>query len=121
MLFFMLLYFFVVVFSSRRRHTRCALVTGVQTCALPISQAAKPTVPANKPAASQTGAPAQAKKTPAAPSRKKRNGWVAALVVVVLLAAALAAALWYQHKQYKATTASHIGTASCRERVCQSV
>src|SRR3546814_39523 len=26
------------VFSSRRRHTRCALVTGVQTCALPISQ-----------------------------------------------------------------------------------
>src|SRR3546814_6629316 len=29
----MLCYFF----SSRRRHTRCALVTGVQTCALPIS------------------------------------------------------------------------------------
>src|SRR3546814_3359080 len=28
------LFFF---FSSRRRHTRCALVTGVQTCALPIS------------------------------------------------------------------------------------
>src|SRR3546814_8014463 len=26
-------------FSSRRRHTRCALVTGVQTCALPISDA----------------------------------------------------------------------------------
>src|SRR3546814_5628516 len=24
------------VFSSRRRHTICALVTGVQTCALPI-------------------------------------------------------------------------------------
>src|SRR3546814_10389424 len=29
----MMFYFF---FSSRRRHTRCALVTGVQTCALPI-------------------------------------------------------------------------------------
>src|SRR3546814_9678950 len=29
-------FFFV---SSRRRHTRCALVTGVQTCALPILQA----------------------------------------------------------------------------------
>src|SRR3546814_192344 len=27
---------FVFVFTSRRRHTRCALVTGVQTCALPI-------------------------------------------------------------------------------------
>src|SRR3546814_3462686 len=35
----MLLYVSCVVFfffSSRRRHTRCALVTGVQTCALPI-------------------------------------------------------------------------------------
>src|SRR3546814_4581377 len=29
--------YFVFFFSSRRRHTRCALVTGVQTCALPIS------------------------------------------------------------------------------------
>src|SRR3546814_2987122 len=28
---------FFFFFSSRRRHTRCALVTGVQTCALPIS------------------------------------------------------------------------------------
>src|SRR3546814_4469488 len=28
-----------VFFSSRRRHTSCALVTGVQTCALPISTA----------------------------------------------------------------------------------
>src|SRR3546814_11446097 len=28
----------LIFFSSRRRHTRCALVTGVQTCALPISQ-----------------------------------------------------------------------------------
>src|SRR3546814_132194 len=28
--------FICVFFSSRRRHTRCALVTGVQTCALPI-------------------------------------------------------------------------------------
>src|SRR3546814_9584797 len=29
--------FLCFFFSSRRRHTRCALVTGVQTCALPIS------------------------------------------------------------------------------------
>src|SRR3546814_12623223 len=28
----------VFFFSSRRRHTRCALVTGVQTCALPICE-----------------------------------------------------------------------------------
>src|SRR3546814_8656647 len=33
-IFFLVFFFF---FSSRRRHTRCALVTGVQTCALPIS------------------------------------------------------------------------------------
>src|SRR3546814_6521010 len=31
------LLFQLLFFSSRRRHTRCALVTGVQTCALPIS------------------------------------------------------------------------------------
>src|SRR3546814_2866302 len=29
----------IFFFSSRRRHTRCALVTGVQTCALPICSA----------------------------------------------------------------------------------
>src|SRR3546814_8038814 len=35
-------YVVVVVFvSSRRRQTRCALVTGVQTCALPISYATR--------------------------------------------------------------------------------
>src|SRR3546814_1843303 len=30
------IYIYWFFFSSRRRHTRCALVTGVQTCALPI-------------------------------------------------------------------------------------
>src|SRR3546814_9841634 len=37
--------FFFFFFSSRRLHTRCALVTGVQTCALPIlsqAQAKRP-------------------------------------------------------------------------------
>src|SRR3546814_6761802 len=37
--------FLCFFFSSRRRHTRCALVTGVQTCALPIfstTNAARP-------------------------------------------------------------------------------
>src|SRR3546814_1325064 len=36
-LIFLSLCLFDFFFSSRRRHTRCALVTGVQTCALPIS------------------------------------------------------------------------------------
>src|SRR3546814_17336333 len=35
-------FMFMCFFSSRRRHTRCALVTGVQTCALPISNRAAP-------------------------------------------------------------------------------
>src|SRR3546814_17650205 len=30
------LIFYIFFFTSKRRHTRCALVTGVQTCALPI-------------------------------------------------------------------------------------
>src|SRR3546814_11257067 len=56
----------VFFFSSRRRHTRCALVTGVQTCALPISGAGEEAgrtqerraVQAAR-AAARTGAPAQ--------------------------------------------------------------
>src|SRR3546814_3001062 len=35
--FFCFLCFFFFFFPSRSRHTSCALVTGVQTCALPIS------------------------------------------------------------------------------------
>src|SRR3546814_6884776 len=34
----------MLFFSSRRRHTSCALVTGVQTCALPISRVLKRTL-----------------------------------------------------------------------------
>src|SRR3546814_10485950 len=33
---YVIVFCFFFFFSSRRRHTRCALVTGVQTCALPI-------------------------------------------------------------------------------------
>src|SRR3546814_5735312 len=35
--------YWLFFFSSRRRHTRCALVTGVQTCALPIWDMSDPT------------------------------------------------------------------------------
>src|SRR3546814_8673040 len=44
--------FVLFFFSSRRRHTRCALVTGVQTCALPIclAQDAGEPVPSAAPA-----------------------------------------------------------------------
>src|SRR3546814_5761243 len=36
LLFYVCCFVYFFFFSSRRRHTRCALVTGVQTCALPI-------------------------------------------------------------------------------------
>src|SRR3546814_5528873 len=36
--------FIFFFFSSRRRHTRCALVTGVQTCALPIFSTIQQTI-----------------------------------------------------------------------------
>src|SRR3546814_5984988 len=41
-LFHFMFVFSFFFFSSRRRHTRCALVTGVQTCALPILTIAAP-------------------------------------------------------------------------------
>src|SRR3546814_3043741 len=39
-----MVYVLLFFFSSRRRHTRCALVTGVQTCALPICYVSRCTV-----------------------------------------------------------------------------
>src|SRR3546814_4338352 len=79
------LFFF---FSSRRRHTRCALVTGVQTCALPILS-----VTAVMALASVVGA-----------SVMTGDGGLAG-------GTAFAAPLGLVE----------IGSASCRERVCQDV
>src|SRR3546814_2083958 len=45
------LYVCFLFFASRRRHTRCALVTGVQTCALPISEIVAPVHLHHRPAA----------------------------------------------------------------------
>src|SRR3546814_3386862 len=45
----MCLIYWLFFFSSRRRHTRCALVTGVQTCALPILAKAKAAMANNGP------------------------------------------------------------------------
>src|SRR3546814_11905613 len=50
------MYSFVFYFSSRRRHTRCALVTGVQTCALPILVDAWPLVRAARASAEEAAA-----------------------------------------------------------------
>src|SRR3546814_3753150 len=50
----MVLTFCCFFFSSRRRHTICALVTGVQTCALPISVEHLAFIPFSHPATQKT-------------------------------------------------------------------
>src|SRR3546814_7104168 len=93
-------YFF---FSSRRRHTRCALVTGVQTCALPIYPADAGGIEVFLLALAQVQHDAGA-------ARRRRavlgDGKGAATVGGPLPALSLA---------------GKIGRASCRERVCQYV
>src|SRR3546814_5944539 len=79
-------------FSSRRRHTRCALVTGVQTCALPIF-------------ASYT---------------INYEAWVPGLQVPFVFAA-VELAEQRELYVFTNLLAPEIGRASCRERVCQYV
>src|SRR3546814_5201780 len=88
------LYFSCFFFSSRRRHTRCALVTGVQTCALPISNTAR------------AGDQITQRNLDIQPTITIRPG----APVRVLVTRDLILAPWRE-----------IGRASCRERVCQYV
>src|SRR3546814_4891447 len=90
---FVFLFFF---FSSRRRHTRCALVTGVQTCALPIcleGLASGPAIIARH-GASLTELPGEH------PAWSIQADYLGQLCAQITL---------------------EIGRASCRERVCQYV
>src|SRR3546814_4825226 len=90
---------FVFFFSSRRRHTRCALVTGVQTCALPIF-------------------PVQSRASFTEVISASREGFWALLAPVIVLGGIYGGI-------FTPTEASvvscEIGRASCRERVCQYV
>src|SRR3546814_4670343 len=79
-------------FSSRRRHTRCALVTGVQTCALPISLAAGGAA-AVLGVSDKIGAPFIGTAKGQTTTWKIQTSW----------------------------PGGEIGRASCRERVCQYV
>src|SRR3546814_4643987 len=90
---------FCLFFSSRRRHTRCALVTGVQTCALPISKTLRSIDLAWKSVVVQ---------------QKTRTSTRSDSHLIVLpLHQAVAHFLFFEQAQ--------IGRASCRERVCQYV
>src|SRR3546814_7942761 len=89
----------IVFFSCRRRHTRCALVTGVQTCALPIyrqfGQGEKVSILGTDPALNRT----------------------------LLDGQTVASADWFILDSPGRTFnyALQIGRASCRERMCQYV
>src|SRR3546814_8890552 len=92
---------FFFFFSSRRRHTRCALVTGAQTCALPISQ--KDSSEACKLALS-----AALDATYRMTETNRR-------------ATGIRFRLPADDGAVASRLAEKIGRASCRERVCQSV
>src|SRR3546814_1459748 len=98
-------------FSSRRRHTRCALVTGVQTCALPIS--------CHKDLrAHLEGLSARFGPIIRAADGKTLN----ANALSSAMNRAVAAIDNMPHRTLHGLRyASEIGRASCRERVCQYV
>src|SRR3546814_9558493 len=89
----------VVFLSSRRRHTRCALVTGVQTCALPISMAA-PTPEAIETArrkVQQAKARLQALEARAATLNRKADARRKIILGGLLLDAAMKDPAWESH------------------------
>src|SRR3546814_2797117 len=94
-------------FSSRRRHTRCALVTGVQTCALPICMLAAESIAA---------AIADGKAHSEVPEYEAnlRGSWIASELKLVQNAQPAVA-------RFGGDYGTQIGRASCRERVCQYV
>src|SRR3546814_4640529 len=96
--------FFLFFFSSRRRHTRCALVTGIQTCALPISLCTGSCVPLNLFGGPGTLTPEMLRFIGADLTDKSENN-------LTLWSANLSGDLFDLQ----------IGRASCRERVCQYV
>src|SRR3546814_6532866 len=71
----------VFFFSSRRRHTRCALVTGVQTCALPICSEGEPAMNPMMPAEPAHAVSAPADSGPADSGTKARTVTVMTVTV----------------------------------------
>src|SRR3546814_1643540 len=96
--------FFCFFLSSRRRHTRCALVTGVQTCALPICY-----IEAGK----QEGA-----KLTTGGTRVGKKGY---FIQPTVLADCKDNMKIVREEIFGPVCLLEIGRASCRERVCQYV
>src|SRR3546814_21042356 len=118
-------------FSSRRRHTRCALVTGVQTCALPIFDPAWPKMSIADANAELTDPGARFEMETVAvggiPTRVWKNAphdTGALLDLSRTHGDRLFTILDDERVTYEANTratATQIGRASCRERVCPYV
>src|SRR3546814_9896060 len=96
-----MLYFVFFFVSSRRRHTRCALVTGVQTCALPISDNSRSLIHVSPRLAFALGGTAES-------------------LEGIPLLQALSGDAW-ETGLFPKSLHDKIGRASCRERVCQYV
>src|SRR3546814_2970287 len=101
-------------FSSRRRHTRCALVTGVQTCALPIF-----------PIAGGSSRPLGELRDLISIERGQKIAYVTdvgdtAANRSAIQALANDADTFFIEASFSAAD-RQIGRAACRERVCQSV
>src|SRR3546814_2223371 len=121
-------YFFV---SSRRRHTSCALVTGVQTCALPICNGSGKSTRLRLRAGLAT--PNEGEMLIAGMDMQKcRPGWLREVIgylpqEVRLFSGTLAENLALgmsvpsEEQMRAAMEKTEIGRASCRERVCQYV
>src|SRR3546814_1313562 len=113
-------------FASRRRHTICALVTGVQTCALPISQ---PTLSAAiRKLEEDLGVPLVARGqrfTGLTPEGEKLLAWSRQILTdyqsLINDLAGARTGLVGELRFGVIPAAMQIGRASCRERVCQYV
>src|SRR3546814_15792968 len=116
---------YVFFFSSRRRHTRCALVTGVQTCALPIYRLAPLWTATDILLASSDDGAILAEIYEAwhKPPFGIRGGLLPILAVAYLMTRAGECAV-YLDGAFKPAPDSffvEIGRASCRESVCRYV
>src|SRR3546814_11360977 len=101
-------------FSSRRRHTRCALVTGVQTCALPICAP-------NKEVANPGWMTGAVELTGGFAVTWNRIYIIIFCFIVLGLIALILRKTSFGLHMRAVTQNRQIGRASCRARVCQYV
>src|SRR3546814_19525368 len=118
-------------FSSRRRHTRCALVTGVQTCALPIFAFPAGRTRQEFPDVSAQIRPQTVSFAAANTAIVEQNFDYDLLSPNALMQKAVGETITLlrtnpatgaeTRERAKVLAVNEIGRASCRERVCQNV